>query len=155
MPRLRLSIETPFGEIQVSGESPEEVLEALGWLDRDFVVEVNSRVSSLMAEQARNVLEGIVDVRRDGPVIVTRDDMSHYEAIGLILYAYKDHEASSRMIKERLSASGKKVTVPARLNEMRKRGHIFKPNSREPIYKLSTQGVRWIEEEVLPKLDEN
>ena len=29
------------------------------------------------------------------------------------------------------------------------------PNSREPIYKLSTQGVRWIEEKVLPKLDEN
>ena len=61
-------------------------------------------------------------------------------------------DESSGTITKRLAASGKKVTVPARLHEMRKRGHIFKPVDRAPYYKLSTRGVKWIEEEILPPL---
>ena len=152
MPRITLAIKTPFGEIMVGGETPQEVLDALRGLDQAFVGEVNERISELLATQARDDIKGIVEIGRDGPVIVTKERLSHYEAIGLILYSVKDHQASSREITQRLTASGKKVTVPARLHEMRRRGHIFKPVDRAPYYKLSTKGVKWIEEEVIPPL---
>lgn len=152
MPRITLAIRTPFGEIQISGESPMEVVDALAGLDSRFVGEVNSKVSELMSSQAKDDLKGILEVGRDGPVIVTKKTLSHYEAIGLILYSLREHQASSQELERRLNASGKKVTVPARLHEMRKRGHIFKPVDRAPYYKLSTKGEKWIEEEVLPEL---
>ncbi len=152
MARIKLGIKTPFGEIEVSGENPLEVLNALEKLDQEFFADINQRVSALLATQARDDLKGVVEIRREGPVIVTKKKMSHYEAIGLILYGIKDHQSSSRELRQRLAASGKKVTVPARLHEMRKRGHIFKPVDKAPLYKLSTKGVKWIEEEVLPQL---
>ena len=152
MARIKLGIKTPFGEIEVSGETPLEVLNALEKLDQDFLTDINQRISALLATQARDNLKDIVEIRREGPVIVTKKKLSHYEAIGLILYSMKDHQSSSRDIKQRLAASGKKVTVPARLHEMRRRGHIFKPVEKAPFYKLSTKGVKWIEEEVLPQL---
>lgn len=152
MARIKLGIKTPFGEIEVSGETTSEVLNALERLDQEFLADVNERVSALLATQARDELKGIVDIGRDGPVIVTKKRLSHYAAIGLILYSMKDHQSSSRELKRRLAASGKKVTVPARLHEMRKRGHIFKPVAKAPFYKLSTKGVKWIEEEVIPQL---
>lgn len=152
MARITLAIKTPFGEIRVSGDSPEEVLDALQGLDQVFVKEVNERVSDILATQAKDELKGIVEEGRDGPIIVTKKKLSHYACIGLILYALREHQSSSREITKRLAASGKKVTVPARLHEMRKRGHIFKPVDRAPYYKLTTRGVKWIEEEILPPL---
>ncbi len=152
MARISLAIKTPFGEINVSGDTTGEVLEALAKLDQDFVTQVNDRVSELLVTQAKDDLKGIIEIGRDGPIIVTKAKLSHYAAIGLILYAQREHQSSSREITKRLAASGKKVTVPARLHEMRKRGHIFKPVDRAPYYKLSTRGVKWIEEEILPPL---
>lgn len=152
MPRITLAIKTPFGEVQVSGESPSEVLDAVQKLDQGFIGEVNERISDILAIQAKNDLKDIVEVGRDGPIIITKQKISHYAAIGLVLYSLRDHQASSRDIDKRLTASGKKVTVPARLYEMRKRGHIFKPVDKAPYYKLSTKGIKWIEEEILPSL---
>jgi hypothetical protein len=152
MARIALAIKTPFGEINVSGDSPKEVLDALAKLDQDFVTEVNDRVAALLVTQAKDDLKGVIEIGRDGPIIVTKKKLSHYASIGLILYSLREHQASSREITKRLAASGKKVTVPARLHEMRKRGHIFKPVDRAPYYKLSTRGVKWIEEEILPPL---
>lgn len=152
MTKIKIGIKTTFGEIEVFGETSSEVLMALEELDSGFLADVNKAVSSLLATQARDDLKGIVEVGRDGPVIVTKKKLSHYEAIGLILYGIKDNQSSSRELKRRLAASGKKVTVPARLHEMRRRGHIFKPVEKAPYYKLSTKGVKWIEEEVIPHL---
>ena len=152
MTKIKIGIKTTFGEIEVCGDSSSEVLMALEELDSGFLADVNKAVSSLLATQARDDLKGIVEVGRDGPVIVTKKKLSHYEAIGLILYGTKDNQSSSRELKRRLAASGKKVTVPARLHEMRRRGHIFKPVEKAPFYKLSTKGVKWIEEEVIPHL---
>jgi hypothetical protein len=42
--------------------------------------------------------------------------------------------------------------VPARLNEMTKRGLVFKPDPAKPDWKLTIQGEKWIEEEILTKL---
>ena len=152
MPKIILAIKTPFGEIRVSGETPSELLETIDSLDKGFVGEVNEKISNLLSTQTKDNLKGIIEIERNGPVIVTKKRLSHYGAIGLILYGMRNHQASSREIQGRLSASGKKVTVPARLHEMRKRGHIFKPVDRAPYYKLSSKGVKWIEEDILPEL---
>ncbi|MFP3951605.1 MAG: hypothetical protein ACLFVP_05655 [Candidatus Bathyarchaeia archaeon] len=151
---IELRIETDFGNIVVSGEDRAEVLELVESLDELFMEEVNQRVSALIARQARNKLSGLVRMTDSGPVITTMHEMTHYEAVGLILYSLKDNQASSRDVIERLNASGKKVSVHARIHEMRKRGHVFKPG-KAPVYKLSSDGVRWMEEEVIPKLKED
>lgn len=150
-PRLRVTIETGYGAIEVSGESPEEVLEGLGWLTSEYV----SRINDIAVEATADVedsLRGIVRIDDEGPTIVSREDLSHYEAIGLVLYAIEGHEATSKEIGERLVSSGKKVAVAARLHEMRERGRVFKPDSKESLHKLTAKGVKWIEEDVLRRL---
>jgi len=150
-PRLRVTIETGYGNLEVSGGSPEEVLEGLGWLTPELV----SRINDIAREATADVggsLRGIVRIDDEGPTIVSREDLSHYEDIGLILYAIEGHEATSKKLRERLASSGKKVTLAARLHEMRKRGQVFKPDSKESLHKLTATGVKWIEEEVLRRL---
>ncbi len=151
MPRLRVTIETCYGAIEVSGESPEEVLEGLGWLTSEYMSRINEIASEATADEG-NSLKGIVRIDDEGPTIVSREDLSHYEAIGLVLYAMEDHEATSKELRERLASSGKKVTIAARLNEMRKRGQVFKPDSKESLHKLTANGVKWIEEDVLRRI---
>jgi hypothetical protein len=150
-PRLRVTIKTGYGAIEVSGESPEEVLEGLGWLTPEYVSRIND-VAAEAAADADDVLKGIIRVDDEGPTIISRDELSHYEAIGLILYATENQEATSRKIRERLVSSGKKVTLAARLHEMRNRGHVFKPDNKGSLYKLTANGVKWIEEDVLMRL---
>ena len=150
-PRLRVTIETGYGAIEVSGESPEEVLEGLGWLTQEYVSRINEIASEATAD-VEDSLRGIIKFDDEGPTIVSREDLSHYEAIGLILYATESHEATSRQIRERLVSSGKKVTVAARLHEMRSRGHVFKPDNKGSMHRLTAKGVKWIEEDVLRRL---
>jgi hypothetical protein len=150
-PRLRVTIETGYGAIEVSGESPEEVLEGLGWLTSEYVSRINEVASEATADVGDS-LKGIVRIDDEGPTIVSREDLSHYEAIGLVLYAMEGHEATSKEINERLVSSGKKVAVAARLHEMREHGQVFKPDSKESLHKLTAKGVKWIEEDLLRRL---
>jgi len=151
MPRLRVTIETGYGAIEVSGESPEEVLEGLGWLTSEYLSRVNEIASEATADDG-NSLRGIIRIDDEGPTIVSREDLSHYEAIGLVLYAMENREATSKELRERLASSGKKVALAARLHEMRRRGQVFKPDSRESLHKLTANGMKWIEEDVLRRL---
>ena len=155
MPRLKVTIKTSYGAMEVSGESPEEVQEGLVWLTHELVSQINERASEVAASEAEDSLNGIIRVDREGPTIVSREELSHYEAIGLILYAMKNFEATSKQMRERLVSSGKKVTVAARLHEMRTRGHVFKPEKKGSMYKLTSKGVKWIEEDVLRRLSDS
>jgi hypothetical protein len=152
MPRIKLTLKTKYGEIEVSGNNTKELLDSLDLIDEEIIKEINDKVSKLVSPQIQNKLNGILRIDKDGPVIVTKKDFTHYEAIGLILYAYDKNISTSKKIRERLTASGKKVTVPARINEMRKRGYVFKPDKRQSKYKLSSKGLKWIENEVIPSL---
>jgi hypothetical protein len=154
MSRIKLSIKTDNGIIEILGETPKEILESLNLIDKDFIKGVNSKVSEIVTLQTKNKLDDVLVVDRNGPLIITKKAISHYEAIGLILYGHRDNIASSKAIRERLTASGKKVAVPARLNEMTKRGHVFKPDTKSSVYRLSTLGLKWMEDEVLTKLFE-
>ena len=59
---------------------------------------------------------------------------------------------TAALISQLLKSSGIKSMVPARLNEMTKRGLVFKPDPARPEFKLTMQGEKWIDVDVLPRL---
>jgi hypothetical protein len=149
--RIEARIKTPFGEVVIEGENPKEILSMLETMPENFVEKLSDFVSNrLMPSGAQ--LKGIVELTTEGPVIVTREKLTHYEAVGLVLYASEDKTNTASQISKLLESSGIKSMVPARLNEMTKRGQVFKPDPNKPDFKLTIQGEKWVEEEVISKL---
>jgi len=109
-------------------------------------------ISSNLTPSIQTQLDGIIEITTEGPIITTREKLTHYEAIGLVLFASDEKTSTATQIKRLLASSGIRSMVPARLNEMTKRGIVFKPDPAKPDFKLTTQGERWVEEEVLAKL---
>jgi len=152
MAKVRVRVKAPFGEIVVEGDSAQEVLDTLKTMPPQFVNEVGELVSSNLTPSLKTQLDGIIELTTEGPIITTREKLTHYEAIALIMFASEQHQSTATQLKRLLASSGIKSMVPARLNEMTKRGIVFKPDPARPEFKLTTQGERWVEEEVLTKL---
>lgn len=152
MGKIRVEIKTPFGEIVVEGESSEEILATLKTISPQFLEEVTNLVSGRLAPPLETQLEGIIEVTTEGPIVTTREKLTHYEAIGLVLFASEGKTNTATQISRLLASSGIRSMVPARLNEMTKRGLVFKPDPSRPEFRLTTQGERWVEEEVLTRL---
>jgi hypothetical protein len=151
MKRIEARIKTPFGEVVIEGETPQEILDMLALIPENFVEKLSDFVSNrLMPSGAQ--LKGIIELTTEGPVIVTRENLTHYEAVGLVLYASEDRKNTAAQVTKLLESSGIKSMVPARLNEMTKRGQVFKPDPNKPEFKLTIQGEKWIEDEVLTTL---
>ncbi len=151
MKRIEARIKTPFGEVVVEGESPQEILDMLAAMPENFVENLSDLVSNRLTPSGAQ-LKGIIEATTEGPVIVTRENLTHYEAVGLVLYASEDKKSTAAQIQKLLESSGIKSMVPARLNEMTKRGQVFKPDPNKPEFKLTIQGEKWVEDEVLAKL---
>ena len=151
MKRIEARIKTPFGEVVIEGESPQEILDMLGMIPENFVEKLSDFVSDKLRPSGAQ-LKGIVEPTTEGPVIVTRENLTHYEAVGLVLYASGERKNTASQIQKLLENSGIKSMVPARLNEMTKRGQVFKPDPSKPEFKLTMQGEKWVEDEVLTKL---
>jgi len=151
MKRIEARIKTPFGEIVIEGENPKEILSMLETMPENFVEKLSDFVSNKLTPSGAQ-LKGIVELTTEGPVIVTREKLTHYEAVGLVLYASENKTNTAAQITKLLESSGIKSMVPARLNEMTKRGQVFKPDPNKPDFKLTIQGEKWIEEEVISKL---
>jgi predicted transcriptional regulator len=152
MGKIQVKIKSTFGEVIVEGESAQEILDTLKTLPPQFMEKIDNLISTKLAPPMKTQLEGIIELTTQGPVITTREKLTHYEAIGLILYASEEKISTATQISRLLSSSGIKSMVPARLNEMTKRGLVFKPDPAKPEFKLTTQGERWIEEELLVRL---
>ncbi len=152
MAKIRVQIKASFGEIVVEGESPQEILETLKDMSPKFVEEISDLVSGRLEPSMRTQLEGIIEPTTEGPIVTTREKLTHYEAVGLVLFASDEKANTAAQISRLLTSSGIKAMVPARLNEMTKRGLVFKPDPSRPEFKLTTQGDRWVEEEVLARL---
>ena len=151
MKRIEARIKTAFGEVIIEGDTPQEILNMLESVPENFVEKLSDFVSNrLVASGAQ--LKGIVEPTTQGPVIVTRENLTHYEAVGLVLYASDERKNTASQVQKLLESSGIKSMVPARLNEMTKRGQVFKPDPAKPEFKLTIQGEKWVEEEVLTKL---
>lgn len=152
MGKIRVKIKTPFGEIVVEGDNAQEILATLKTMPPQFMNDIGNVISAKLTPPIKTQLEGIVELTTDGPIITTREKLTHYEAIGLVLFASEEKISTATNVSRLLASSGIKSMVPARLNEMTKRGIVFKPDPAKPEFKLTTQGERWIEEEVLTKL---
>jgi len=151
MKKVEARIKTSFGEIVLEGENPQEILDMMSTFPQDFIEKISNFVSSRVIPSGAQ-LKGIIESTTEGPVIVTRENLTHYEAIGLTLYASQEKKSTAAQITRLLESSGIKCMVPARLNEMTKRGHVFKPDPNRPDFKLTMQGERWIEDDVLARL---
>ena len=151
MKRIQAKIKTPFGEVIVEGDTPQEILEVLQSVPENFVEKLSEFVSNRLVPSGAQ-LKGIVETTTEGPVIVTRENLTHYEAVGLVLYASNERKNTASQVQKLLENSGIKSMVPARLNEMTKRGQVFKPDPARPEFKLTIQGEKWVEEEILTKL---
>lgn len=151
MKRIEAKIKTPFGEVIIEGENPQEILDMLGLIPENFVEKLSDFVSDRLTPSGAQ-LKGIIEPTTEGPVIVTRENLTHYEAVGLVMYASTERKNTAAQIQRLLESSGIKSMVPARLNEMTKRGQVFKPDPNKPEFKLTIQGEKWVEDEVLTKL---
>ena len=151
MKRIEARIKTPFGEVIIEGEKPQEILDMLQEIPENFTERLGDFVTNRLTPSGAQ-LKGIIEPTTEGPVIVTREDLTHYEAVGLVLYASEEHKNTAAIVQKLLESSGIKSMVPARLNEMTKRGQVFKPDPNKPEFKLTIQGEKWIEEDVLSKL---
>lgn len=151
MGKIRVQIKAAFGEIVVEGATAQEILATLKTVPPEFIGEISNLVSTKLAPPIKAQLEGIVEFTTEGPIISTREKLTHYDAIGLVMFAHAEN-ITANQIGRQLAASGIKSMVPARLNEMTKRGMVFKPDPAEPEFRLTAQGERWIEEEVLAEL---
>jgi hypothetical protein len=149
--KIETHIKTPFGEIVIEGENPQEILRTLDSFPDNFVAKITDVVSNRLAPSGAE-LRGIVESTTEGPVIISRENLTHYETIGLVLYASGDRKGTAAHMAKLLESSGIKCMVPARLNEMTKRGQVFKPDPNKPEFKLTIQGEKWIENDVLARL---
>jgi len=150
--KIRVRVKAPFGEIVVEGDSAQEILKTLKTIPPQFVNDVGGLISSNLTTSLKTQLDGIIEATTEGPIITTREKLTHYEAIALILFASDQNSSTATQLKRLLASSGIRSMVPARLNEMTKRGIVFKPDPSRPEFKLTAQGERWVEEEVLAKL---
>jgi len=149
--RIEARIKTSFGEVVIEGETPQEILSMLEAMPENFVEKLSDFVSNRLTPSGAQ-LKGIIELTTEGPVVVTRENLTHYEAVGLVLYASDKRKNTAAQVTKLLESSGIKSMVPARLNEMTKRGQVFKPDPNKPEFKLTIQGEKWIEDEVLSKL---
>ncbi|MCL2135444.1 MAG: hypothetical protein FWH37_07845 [Candidatus Bathyarchaeota archaeon] len=150
MKRVEARIKTSFGEIIIESDSPQELLNMLETVPEKFVEKISDFVSNRLTPSGAQ-LKGIIESTTEGPVIVTTENLTHYDAVGLILYASHEHKSTVTQIQKLLELSNIKSVVPARLNEMTKRGRVFKPDPNKPEFKLTIQGEKWIESDVLTK----
>ena len=152
MGKIRVEVKTSFGQIVVEGDNAQEILETMKTVTPQFMSEIGELTSVKLAPPMKAQLEGIVELTTAGPIITAREKLTHYEAVGLVLYASDKRSNTATQISQLLASSGIKCMVPARLNEMTKRGLVFKPDPAKPDWKLTTQGEKWVEEEILTKL---
>jgi len=152
MGKIKVEIKTSFGQIVVEGDSAQEILETMKTMTPQFISEIGELTSVKLAPPMKAQLEGIVELTTAGPIITAREKLTHYEAVGLVLYASDKRSNTATQIGQLLASSGIKCMVPARLNEMTKRGLVFKPDPAKADWKLTTQGEKWVEEEILTRL---
>ncbi|MCX8170481.1 MAG: hypothetical protein N3E47_00715 [Candidatus Bathyarchaeota archaeon] len=157
MGRIQAEIKTSFGKIVIEGSTADELVKMIKSLPENFVNEVEHAISAIFSQSSSGELDNIVRITEDGPILILKDikAITQYEAIALILYFSESRCNKPSNIRCLLERSGVNLQVSSRINEMAKRGLVFKPVPGKPEWALSPKGERWVEEEVLPKLRKN
>ncbi|MEM1582217.1 MAG: hypothetical protein QXK89_06885 [Candidatus Bathyarchaeia archaeon] len=154
MGKIQAEIRTSFGRVIVEGSTASELLEILEALPENFLSEVETVISKKVTPNKSGEFNGLVKFTEIGPVLILRDSkvITQYEAVGLILYFSENKSSRPSEIRRLLEYSGINAQVSSRLNEMARRGLVFKSTPDSSEWMLSPRGEHWVEEEVLPKL---
>jgi len=105
MKRIEARIKTAFGEVIIEGDTPQEILNMLESVPDNFVEKLSDFVSNRLVSSGAQ-LKGIVEPTTQGPVIVTRENLTHYEAVGLVLYASDERKTPRLRCKNFWRAAG-------------------------------------------------
>ena len=144
--KIRVTVKRPYGDIEVEGDSLDEVVQGLEAFP-EWLVVIDKMMSTTDTDQGEK-LSGIIEVSSEGPQLtVPKDRVSSKEAIGLLLYSEDPNPLEPKEIGALLSLSGHgSAGYGSRLSEMRREGSIIKEGGG---YRLSVAGKKWIEELIL------
>src|SRR4030042_3715468 len=98
MKHIEARIKTSFGEVVIEGESPQEIMSLLETIPENFVEKLSDFVSNRLTPSGAQ-LKGIVEPTTEGHIIVTRENLTHYEAVGLVLYASEEKKNTAAQIQ--------------------------------------------------------
>ncbi len=143
--KIRVTVKRPYGDIEVEGDSLDEVVQGLEAFP-EWLVVIDKLMSTTETGQDEE-LGGIIEVSSDGPqLIVPKDRVNSKEAIGLLLYSQDPTPLEPKEVGALLSLSGHGTSgYGSRLSEMRREGTIIKEGAG---YRLSVAGKKWIEDVV-------
>jgi len=148
--KVRVTVHRPYGNIEFEGETLDEVVQALETFPEWSAVIDRLIPTTTEEEEAKNVLEEVVEFTSEGPqLVVAKDRISSKEAISILLYAKDPEPVEPKEIGRLLSLSGHgSAGFGSRLSEMRREGTLLKEGQG---YRLSGAGKRSVEE-LLQKL---
>lgn len=158
MAKIRIRLKAPFGDVEIESESPDDILRLMEGAPKDFGEKIAELSPRLVARATERIileeLKGTVERTERGPLITAPIGvkLTHYEAIGLLLFASEGMMNTATTLTKLLKESGiGNVMVPARLNEMRSRRLVYKPWHDKPEWKLTSSGAEWIRKVVNKK----
>lgn len=149
MGKYRIVMQRSFGTMEIEADDPQELLDALR-----RVPNLLEKIDEILAKEelmgTSLSLKGLIYKSEEGPLLtVPKDRLSIREAIGLLLYAVHPDGMKSRDLGRILNISGWfSPGYPSRLSELKRAGLIV---SSKGVYKLTLNGIRWVEGEVIPK----
>ena len=149
--KVRVTIRRPYGNLEFEGDTLDEVVQALEAFPEWSTVIDRLIPSPTEEEEAKDILENIVEMTSEGPqLVVAKDRISNKEAICIILYAQDPEPVEPKGIGRLLKLSGHGSSgYGSRLSEMRREGALLKEGQG---YRLSGAGKRMVEE-LLHKLN--
>jgi len=143
--KVRVIVKRTYGNVEVEGESLDEVVEGLETFPEWLAV--IDKLIAIPEEETKEEsgLTGVIENTSEGPqLIVSKDRVSSKEAISLLLYAQDPNTVEPRKIGRLLNLSGHGSTgFGSRLSEMRREGSIIKEGEG---YRLSVSGKKSVED---------
>ena len=143
--KVRVIVKRSYGNVEVEGESLDEVVEGLETFP-EWLAVIDKLISIPEGEAAEEKsLTGVIETTSDGPQLtVSKELISSKEAISLLLYAQDPNAVEPRKIGRLLDLSGHGSTgFGSRLSEMRREGAVLKEGEG---YRLSVSGKKAVEE---------
>jgi len=143
--KVRLVIQRSYGNIEIEGNSFDEIVDELKRFPEWIALIDNMVTIQTSTLSEKDALAGLVQITADGPLItVPREKLTAREAVGLLLYAAEPKGLGAREISQLLNLSGfLSVGFASRLSELKREGLAYKEGE---TYRLTVAGKKWIEE---------
>ncbi|HID17491.1 TPA: hypothetical protein EYP26_04265 [Candidatus Bathyarchaeota archaeon] len=142
--KIRIVLHRSYGDIEIEGESFDEVVENLKGFPEWLEVIDSMIAASAAGVSEKEILQGIVQNTPDGPLItVPREKLTDREAVGLLIYAMEPNGLKPKELSRLLHLSGfLSVGFASRLSELKREGLAYKDGDS---YRLTVAGKKWVE----------